>query len=91
MEGVEGLRWWFEEGQGPAEGVDLSLGNLLSRWDAIETDFHHFYGCDFGDGVLARRTWRWFRVRMVRLLADDTQLARAVKMPHTQPKTPTGK
>lgn len=68
-------RWWWEE-KATTSGIDLSWPNILSKWDAIETDFHHFYSTDLADGTLGRRTWRWFRIRLVRLLAEETSLAR---------------
>lgn len=73
-EGYE-TRWWWEE-KAATSGVDLSWENILSKWDAIETDFHHFYGLDVADGTLGRRSWRWFVIRLVRLLAENTSLAR---------------
>lgn len=57
---------------------DLSWPSLLSRWDAIETDLHHFYGVDVGTGILRARSWRWFRIRVIRLLAEDSMLSRAL-------------
>lgn len=57
---------------------DLSWPALLTQWNAIESDFHHFYGCDLGDGILHRRSWRWFHVRVIRLLAEESMLARAL-------------
>lgn len=72
------LRWWYEEDRPGRDLPDLSWRSLLSRWDAIETDFHHFYGCDLGDGVLRRRSWRWFRIRVIRLLTEDSMLSRAL-------------
>lgn len=68
-------RWWWDDAP-TTSGVDLSWENILSYWEAIETDFHHFYNLDLADGTLGRRTWRWFRIRLVRLLAEDTSLAR---------------
>lgn len=71
-------RDWWEDTPNLPDGVDLSLSGLLSHWDAIETDFHHFYGIDLKGGVLGRRRWGWFMKRLTRLLAEDTALARAV-------------
>ena len=76
-EGVWVRDWWAE----PFKQVDsekLSWAGLLSEWDAIETDFQHFYNLDLEDGVLDRRTWRWFKIRVLRLLEEDTKLARVL-------------
>lgn len=70
------LRWWFDD---EAPQSVLSWDTLLAQWDAIETDFHHFYGVDFGGGALHARSWRWFRVRLMRLLVEESQLARALR------------
>ncbi|CQD04916.1 conserved hypothetical protein [Corynebacterium striatum] len=56
----------------------LTWANLLSHWDEIETDFHHFFGVDFGSRILADRRWRWFTIRLVRLLSEDTAIARCL-------------
>lgn len=55
----------------------LTWPAMLSRWDDIETDFHHFYGVDLADPDLSR-PWGWFAKRTMRLLAEDTALARWV-------------
>lgn len=73
------LRWWYEEPTPDVgEVLDLSWPALLEKFDAIESDFHHFYHCDFESGVLHERSWRWFRVRVVRLLSEDSALARSM-------------
>lgn len=72
--------WWAEQVQ-PKPDVDesaLTWPSMLSRWDDIETDFQHFFGIDFGSGVLSNRKWRWFRIRLVRLLSEDTAIARGL-------------
>lgn len=72
--------WWAEKiDDGPAvDESKLTWASLLSHWDYIETDFHHFYGVDFDSGILADRRWRWFRIRLVRLLGEDTAIARGL-------------
>lgn len=59
------------------EDIDLSHAGLLSHWDAIETDFHREYGIDLASGILKQRRWSWFLKRLVRLLSEETALARA--------------
>lgn len=61
----------------------LTWPSMLSRWDDIETDFHHFYQVDLGGGVLADRRWRWFRIRLIRLLGEDTAIARGLGLRKT--------
>ncbi|OFP16000.1 hypothetical protein HMPREF2998_00510 [Corynebacterium sp. HMSC065A05] len=70
--------WWADKVQErpQVDATKLTWVNLLSHWDTVETDFHHFYSIDFGSGVLTNRRWRWFRIRLIRLLAEDTALAR---------------
>src|SRR5699024_6652046 len=72
----EPLRWWYEDAAGDVP--DLSWPSLLTQWNAIESDFHHFYGCDLGEGILCRRSWRRCRVRVIRLLAEESMRARAL-------------
>lgn len=84
--------WWAEKVAD--DGVDRSLltwSGLLENWDAVETDFHHFFGIDFGDGILTARRWRWFRIRLVRLLAEETALARALGVRDTDNSSKTFK
>ena len=74
------MRDWYDP-TAPRPKVDeskLTWDNILSNWDAIETDMHMLYGVDVADGILDRRSWRWFRVRVVRLLAEESMLARAL-------------
>lgn len=76
--------WWAEKI--PDVEVDqgrLTWAGLLENFDAVETDFHHFFNIDFDSGILAARRWRWFRIRLVRLLAEDTALARSLGLRDT--------
>lgn len=61
----------------------LTWPSMLSRWDDIETDFQHFYQIDLADGVLSDRRWRWFRIRLIRLLGEDTAIARGLGLRKT--------
>lgn len=43
----------------------------------VEADLHECYGLDVGDETLmATRSWRWLRARIVGLLAADTRITR---------------
>lgn len=71
------MRTFYEEEEvGPP--VELfTWDSLLSRWDLIETDFHIHFGVDLEEpGLVESRTWRWFVVRVRRLLGEDSALAR---------------
>lgn len=69
--------WWAERVEVPqVDASKLTWGAMLSNWDAVETDFHSFFNIDLAGEILHDRTWRWFRIRLVRLLAEETQLAR---------------
>lgn len=69
--------WWAEKVEvSRVDESKLTWGAMLSRWDAVETDFQALYNIDLAGETLLDRTWRWFRIRLVRLLAEDTQLAR---------------
>lgn len=72
------MREWEEsvEGVNPA---DLSWESLLRNWHLIETDFQNFYHLDLSDPVVGNRSMRWFTVRVVRLLREDTALGREVR------------
>lgn len=41
---------------------------VLQHWGLVEADLHEHYGIDLDDPVLANRTWRWFRVRVLGLI-----------------------
>ncbi|QFY14485.1 hypothetical protein GBF35_25980 [Nonomuraea phyllanthi] len=54
----------------------------MSHWDLIEADLHSHYGIDLDEpGLLAGRTWRWLRTRILGLLTADTRLARQLAPP----------
>ena len=83
-------RWWWEE-ESPTSDIDLSWGNILSKWESIETDFQHFFHIDLAGGTLRGRSWRWFRVRLMRLLSEDTALARQLGLLDIKKKPDTEK
>jgi hypothetical protein len=42
----------------------------LAHWSLVEADLHDRYGLDCEDHhLLASRSWRWFRTRVVQLLS----------------------
>ena len=85
--GEHRAREWWAETLTPDDDcwVDpekLTWPALLSKWTMIETDFHHFYGADLeSPEVLHHRTWRWFTVRVFRLISEDTALGRYLRPP----------
>lgn len=94
MEVIDGIlhidgtpaREWEEE---TPNGIDLSKltwENMLGHWDAIETDFAHFFHLDLEDQI-PKRTWRWFTIRVFRLLGEDTLLARLLGIRDTERAT----
>lgn len=78
---ASGLYEWYEEAQ-------LTLPRLVStHWGLIEADFQQHYGIDLDDPhLLATKTWRWLRTRILGLLNADTRVQRKLTPP---PKTPT--
>ena len=72
----------FREWEEKVEGVNpmaLSWEAFLESWDLVETDFQAFYGVDLASSEYQDRSWRWLRVRLVRLLGEDTALGRKVR------------
>lgn len=67
------MREWYLKPEGGRDKPlpDLSWGSLLRHWAAIEADFQRLYGIDLDSGVLKTRTWRWFSLRTIRLLAEE--------------------
>lgn len=85
------MREWYQDVPDP--GVpDLSWPEVLAHWDVLETDMHHFYGADMYDPEVKARPWRWFVVRVARLLVDPSAgLSSAVRpQPPEVETTPHG-
>jgi hypothetical protein len=58
---------------------------ILDEWPLVEADLHEVYGVDVGaPGLLAARSWRWLRVRILGLLSADSRLARHLNPPPTE-------
>lgn len=74
--------WYAEAADARTQRLKaLTWARILECWDALETDFQSFYGIDLEDRVVrSDRSWRWFRVRVMRLLAEDTQLCRLLEL-----------
>lgn len=66
--------------------------DILSEWDVLEADMHHFYGVDLSDPVVQSRPWRWFTVRVKWLMNRADSGLRAVFRPpeETGDNTPHG-
>ena len=71
--------WWapVEDDAGPA----VSWWEILSHWDAIEADLHHYFQVDAESPVVRQRSWRWFTVRVKWLFGVDSALSRAFRPP----------
>lgn len=53
----------------PDEPKTVTWVDMLEHWDAIETDFQAFYHLDLTIEA-DRRNWRWFEIRVMRLLSE---------------------
>lgn len=72
-----GIREWYnptDEAQEKARS--LTWGRILEHWPLLEGDLHRLLNIDLGDGILHRRSWRWFETRVTYILGMDSQLAR---------------
>jgi hypothetical protein len=58
-------------------------------WDLIEQDLHQYFGIDVGDpDLLANRSWRWLRTRIVGCLGVYRgRTAQHFAPPERQPRT----
>lgn len=74
--------WYLDDTPTPATPTRAAVTweHIFTCWKAVEVDFHHYFHADFGDGILHRRTWRWFSIRIAQLLSDNnSQLAAALR------------
>jgi hypothetical protein len=61
----------------------------MQRWELLELDFQEVYGLDLVNGdsdLMRRRSWRWFRVRVLGLLSTESRLQRVLN-PQSPPET----
>ena len=72
-------REWYAPTEASSTGLGLTWPGVLSHWNAIETDMHHFYGADMENPEVLGRSWRWFTIRITRLIGEDTALWRALR------------
>lgn len=55
----------------------------------MEADLHETYGLDVGDRqLLAGRSWRWLRARILGLLSTDTRITRKFAPPEEVTRGP---
>ena len=73
--------WFAPTDSAGSDGSGWTWTGILTHWNEIETDMHHFFGVDMEDPVVLGRSWRWFTIRVARLMAEDTALWRAIR-PH---------
>ncbi|MGW8719686.1 hypothetical protein ACWGNR_10295 [Streptomyces althioticus] len=45
------------------------------------------YGIDVEDGILQRRSWRWFQARVIGLLSTESRLQRHFNPPEEPART----
>jgi hypothetical protein len=65
----------------------VKWSQILDEWPLVEADLHEFYGLDVGaPGLLAARSWRWLRVRILGLLSADSRINRLLYPPPDAPK-----
>ena len=79
---VEAIRDWYNDTAPASAPVQATVtwDDVFTCWTALSLDFHSRFRADFGDGILDRRTWRWFTDRVADLLDDkDSRLALAVR------------
>ena len=67
------LRQWYDPEAEEGPGA-VSITSILEEWNAVETDMHHFYGVDVDSGILDHRSWRWFYIRLGRLLSEGESM-----------------
>lgn len=59
-------------------GTPVTWELILERWALVECDLQD-HGIDVGDRTLmASRSWRWLRVRIIGLCSTDSRLSRAL-------------
>jgi hypothetical protein len=65
----------------------VKWSQILDEWPLVEADLQEFYGLDVGaPGLLAARSWRWLRVRILGLLSADSRINRLLYPPPDAPK-----
>lgn len=65
----------------------MKWSQILDEWPLVEADLQEFYGLDVGaPGLLAARSWRWLRVRILGLLSADSRINRLLYPPPDAPK-----
>ncbi|WP_431840645.1 DUF7426 family protein [Gordonia hongkongensis] len=52
-----------------------SWSDIFATWEAIEIDFATIFLCDLTPTLLEEKSWRWFAVRLSRILGDPDTLA----------------
>lgn len=66
------------------QGEAVTWSALLDQWGLLESCFHSEFGVDLSK-VWRSESWRWFRTRVMGLLASDTALSRAFAPEHAPP------
>ena len=67
----------------------MTWSQILGEWPLVEADLHEVYGIDVSaPGLLAGRSWRWLRVRILGLLSTESRLARYLNPEPEPPRAP---
>ncbi|AOE44293.1 tail assembly chaperone [Gordonia phage Eyre] len=63
------------------EAERATWSDIFEQWDAIEIDFATILRIDLSPALLAAQSWRWFEVRLSRVLGDpDTLTSRLISI-----------
>lgn len=81
-------REWFAPVEDTTDTTTITWLEVLSHWDVLEADLHHFFGIDLGSDIVRQRDWRWFTVRVGWLFGVDSGLNRALRPPEPVDDTP---
>ncbi|QHB37243.1 tail assembly chaperone [Gordonia phage Gudmit] len=55
--------------------------DIFTSWEALEVDFASFFHLDLTPELLTEKSWRWFAVRLSRILGDpDTLTSRMISL-----------
>lgn len=55
--------------------------DIFTSWEALEVDFASFFHLDLTPELLTAKSWRWFAVRLSRILGDpDTLTSRMISL-----------
>lgn len=79
-----GIREWYlppnsPQAQQPGKS-SVHWQDILTHWNAVESDLHDTFGVDVESGILAQRSWRWLNLRILDLINQPSRLRRALNL-----------